>query len=87
MLWGVCAEFRHDIQLGGLPYPIQSDDMERDCVRAFDHGQPEDWRLLLQLFEVGDMMWGDAGALYWFIHNEDLKESRFDRVWMVTQCH
>jgi uncharacterized protein YwqG len=42
---------------------------------------------LLQLFEIGDMTWGDAGALYWYIHRDDLEISRFDRVWMVSQCH
>ena len=78
---------RPDIQLGGYPDPIQSDDMERDCVIAFDVGPAKDWRLLLQLFEVGDMKWGDAGALYWFIHKDDLKAARFERVWMVSQCH
>ncbi|WP_425396605.1 DUF1963 domain-containing protein [Aeoliella sp.] len=82
-----CAEVCPEIQFGGNPYPIQNDDMERDCVAAFDYGQPEDWRLLLQLFEVGDMMWGDAGVLYWFIHKDDLRSGRLDRVWMVTQCH
>jgi uncharacterized protein YwqG len=79
-------ESSHDIQSGGYPHPIQSDCMEKDCVKAFSIGTPKDWRLLLQLFEVGDMRWGDAGALYWFILNEDLDKGRFDRVWMVTQC-
>lgn len=82
-----CCDNQREIQLGGYPHPIQTDDMERECVKAFDYGQPDDWQLLLQLFEIGDMIWGDAGALYWFIHQDDLKTGRFDRVWMVTQCH
>ncbi len=82
-----CSSVQPLIQIGGCPSPIQSDAMETDCVKAFNHGKPEDWLLLLQLFEVGDMMWGDAGALYWFIHKDDLQADRFDRVWMVTQCH
>jgi len=80
------AEAENKIQVGGFPHPIQSDFMEDDCVKAFSIGIRKDWRLLLQLFEVGDMVWGDAGALYWFILNEDLEKGRFDRVWMVTQC-
>lgn len=80
------AEAQNTIQMGGFPHPIQSDWMEDDCIKAFPIGTRNDWRLLLQLFEVGDMVWGDAGALYWFILNEDLEKGRFDRVWMVTQC-
>ena len=75
------------VQLGGFPQPIQSDDMEQNSAEALEFGSPEDWQLLLQLFEVGDMMWGDAGALFWFIHRDDLRSARLDRVWMVTQCH
>lgn len=82
-----CSEIQPLIQIGGYPSPIQSDFMEDDCIEAFDHGRREDWQLLLQLFEIGDMVWGDAGALYWFIHKEDLQRCCFDRVWMVTQCH
>ena len=80
------AEASHDIQIGGFPHPIQSDFMEDKCIRAISTGTRNDWQLLLQLFEVGDMVWGDAGALYWFILKEDLEQGRFDRVWMVGQC-
>lgn len=82
-----CSDIQPPVQIGGYPSPIQADAMEQDCVHALDHGQPEDWRLLLQLFEVGNMTWGDAGALYWFIHQDDLQDGRFDRVWLVSQCH
>lgn len=82
----LCAE-QPVIQIGGYPSPIQTDEMELDCIRAFELGKPDEWLLLLQLFEFGDMIWGDAGALYWFIHKNDLASGRFDRVWMVTQCH
>ncbi len=82
-----CAVTQPLIQIGGYPSPIQSDFMEDDCVNAFSLGRRADWQLLLQLFEVGDMQWGDAGALYWFIHKDDIECTRFDRVWMVTQCH
>lgn len=82
-----CISVRSDVQIGGYPSPIQCDYMERDCMNAFVLGDVDDWVLLLQLFEVGDMIWGDAGALYWFIYKDDLSAMRFDRVWMVTQCH
>ena len=82
-----CCSIRPDIQVGGYPSPIQTDFMERDCVNAFGVGDVDDWILLLQLFEIGDMMWGDAGALYWFIYRDDLQAMRFDRVWMVSQYH
>jgi uncharacterized protein YwqG len=82
-----CCSIRPEIQIGGYPSPIQADNMERDCVNALGVGDVDDWILLLQLFEIGDMVWGDAGALYWFIYRNDLDAMRFDRVWMVTQCH
>lgn len=77
---------RSNIQIGGYPSPVQSDEMEKDCVKALGLGQPSEWRLLLQLGEVGNMVWGDAGSLYWFIHEADLRDGRLDRVWMVMQC-
>ena len=82
-----CCDISPDVQIGGFPLPIQFDFMERNCVAAFGIGDIDDWVLLLQLFELGDMIWGDAGALYWFIHQDDLRCMRFDRVWMVSQCH
>ena len=47
-----------------------------------------DWRLLLQLDsdEEAGMSWGDTGMLYFWIRDEDLRQRRFDRVWMVLQC-
>lgn len=80
------AEQESPVQFGGYPRPIQSDDMEQLCANVFDL-PAKNWELLLQLFEVGDQMWGDAGALYWFIPSADLANQCYDRVWMVTQCH
>jgi len=47
-----------------------------------------DWTLLLQLDSDDDagMMWGDSGMLYFWIRRADLRESRFDRAWMILQC-
>jgi uncharacterized protein YwqG len=48
-----------------------------------------DWRLLLQVESDGNagMMWGDAGCLYFWIREEDLRAARFDRTWLMFQCH
>lgn len=47
-----------------------------------------DWLLLLQLDsdDTADIMWGDAGMLYFWIRKQDLEEQRFDKVWMDMQC-
>ncbi|MGY0059034.1 YwqG family protein [Streptomyces sp. LZ34] len=47
------------------------------------------WRLLLQIAsdDDADMLWGDAGALYWLISREDLAARRFDQVRFTWQCH
>jgi len=49
----------------------------------------EDWILLLQVDsdENAKMMWGDLGRLYFCIQKQDLQDHRFDRVWMILQCH
>jgi len=73
-------------------------DRKRTAADRFWWGadKPEDipnrrkrWRLLLQVDshpETG-MMWGDAGRVYLWIHDEDLAEGRFDRVWPILQCY
>lgn len=57
-------------------------------VAQLTPGQAE-WRLLLQLDsdESARMMWGDAGRLYFWIRESDLREQRFDRAWLILQCH
>jgi len=48
------------------------------------------WNLLLQLDTVSDgdyeLMFGDCGRIYFYIKDEDLKERRFDKCWLVLQC-
>ncbi|MBR7002443.1 MAG: DUF1963 domain-containing protein [Neisseriaceae bacterium] len=34
-----------------------------------------------------DIMFGDAGCLYFWIHKDDLAAKRFDKVIFITQCH
>lgn len=47
-----------------------------------------DWELLLQIGgdDNADLMWGDAGAIYFLIRRTDLQAARFDRCWFVFQC-
>lgn len=49
------------------------------------------WKLLLQLGTVQKdgyrLMFGDAGRLYFYISDEDLKARRFDRVYGEMQCY
>lgn len=46
------------------------------------------WNLLMQVESNEDlgMMWGDMGRLYLWINDEDLKERRFDKTWLILQC-
>lgn len=49
-----------------------------------------DWNLLLQIDSEEDktgMMWGDAGRLYFWIKEQDLKNLDFDKSWFVLQCY
>ncbi len=49
-----------------------------------------DWRLLLQVDSDADHFdtyWGDNGSLFFWIHRDDLEARRFERSWLVLQCH
>lgn len=48
----------------------------------------EDWLLLLQVDsdDDADMMWGDAGMLYFWVRRQDAASKDFSKVWMVLQC-
>jgi uncharacterized protein YwqG len=61
----------------------------RDPRRAALEAGRSDWVLLLQLDtdDEAGMMWGDVGMLYFWIRKQDLAERRFDRCWMILQCH
>lgn len=47
-----------------------------------------DWRLLVQVPSADDvgMMWGDAGCLYFWIREHDLRAANFSESWMILQC-
>ena len=51
------------------------------------------WRLLFQLDSQHnrvtykeEWMWGDAGMIYFCIHEDALKARNFDSVWLQLQC-
>ena len=49
----------------------------------------DNWTLLLQVdsnYEEAGMIWGDAGRLYFWIKKEDLKNKKFDKCWLISQC-
>ncbi|MBN1346744.1 MAG: DUF1963 domain-containing protein [Phycisphaerae bacterium] len=47
------------------------------------------WRLLLQLDSDNNMgaMWGDMGALYFWIPEDQMLERNYEDVWMMLQCY
>jgi uncharacterized protein YwqG len=59
----------------------------KGAERGWDVGAGE-WELLLQVDseEAAGMVWGDMGRLYFLIHRDDLRQRKFEKVWMVLQC-
>jgi uncharacterized protein YwqG len=47
-----------------------------------------DWSLLFQIDSDEDceMMWGDAGMLYFWVRREDAAQGKFDNIWVILQC-
>jgi uncharacterized protein YwqG len=57
-------------------------------AQALEPGAP-DWRLLLQIDTDEDgpgWMWGDVGRIYFWLREQDLRNLRFDRAWLILQC-
>lgn len=86
-------------KLLGHPDSIQAD-MQEGCQLAFTGGSADpdalelaqgttDWRLLLQIDseDEAEMMWGDAGMIYYWVRKQDLQARKFDDVWLVLQCY
>lgn len=49
----------------------------------------DNWILLIQVdsnYKEAGMMWGDMGRLYFWIKKDDLKNKRFDKCWLISQC-
>lgn len=91
-LLGHSANVQGDMQLeaqlvtNGL-YCGDQTGYEDPRARGLEDGADE-WMLLLQLDsdDGADFMWGDGGMLYFWIRSGDLRQHRFDKVWMTLQC-
>ncbi len=85
-------------QLLGNPASIQGAYMEAECAGIVlgkgplsqeQLSQLSRWKLLAQ-FDSDDlpgMMWGDLGRLYYYIHESDLAQLEFGRVYVTGQCY
>ncbi|MFC8827765.1 YwqG family protein [Streptomyces sp. NPDC057137] len=95
-LWEFDDEVGH--QIGGHAHSVQ-DAVEIEIAEAVLDGEASwgdprlseevgGWVLLAQFDseDSANMMWGDAGALYWLIRPEDLAERRFERAMFTWQC-
>ncbi|MFI8203905.1 YwqG family protein [Streptomyces sp. NPDC085937] len=95
-LWEFDDEVGH--RIGGHAHSVQNP-VELEIAEAVLDGEVSwddprlseeagGWVLLAQFDseEAADMMWGDAGALYWLIRPEDLAERRFERAMFTWQC-
>lgn len=75
-------------QAFGQPFPIQNDVFE-EC--EWHSGQTDkEWILLLQVDSDEDnldIMWGDAGMIYFCIPKNALAQQKFEESWMIYQCH
>jgi hypothetical protein len=82
--------------IGGYPEAIQGD-VWTECEMGASRRkiswkeaaeQANGWKLLLQFETDGDLnvMWGDAGTVYFCIREDDLRAGRFDKVYSTMQC-
>lgn len=48
-----------------------------------------DWQLLFQMDsdDNAEIMWGDAGMIYYWIRKQDLAAKRFEKSWLILQCY
>jgi uncharacterized protein YwqG len=74
----------------GVAVPIQGPvEAEMDYWLGEDHfAMDGPWRVLMQIDSdnAANMMWGDAGTLYFMAREEWLRRFEWDRVWCVMQC-
>jgi len=33
-----------------------------------------------------DFMWGDAGAMFYLVHRDELEKHDFTQTWLIAQC-
>jgi uncharacterized protein YwqG len=76
-----CQLVTHGIYLGGSStQPDPRIDTLRDGAA--------NWSLLFQMDSDNelDIMWGDAGMLYFWIRREDARKLDFSKTWLILQC-
>lgn len=67
------------------------------CGNVIDRSEPrtaallpgaQNWRLLFQIDSDGDLdvMWGDAGTIYFWVEADAARAGRFENAWLVLQC-
>jgi uncharacterized protein YwqG len=78
-----CELVTHGLYTGN---PDFLQDPRYDSIKASNW--KKEWQLLLQIDsdEKSNMMWGDAGALYFWIKESDLRARQFENMWIQSQC-
>lgn len=80
-------ELEAELLSNGMPFSQApgKPDARAEAVRAAETA----WRLLFQIDsdQHSGTMWGDAGMLYFWVREADATQGRFDRTWLVLQCH
>lgn len=74
---------------GDVHLEVESARTGREWTAPGLHDAARNLRLLLQVDSMGEaeMMWGDAGMLYFMIDADDLAARRFARAWLTLQCY
>lgn len=83
------GEMQEECQLASNGVNTGSGNNEDDARRVAMQEGTTDWRLLLQIDSDDSLgtMWGDAGRIYFWIREQDLKNRDFGKVWLVLQCY
>ena len=73
----------------GNPLQIQPTEPRQEAAAVLARGQSEDWQLLLQMDSDDEInwTWGDAGAMFYLMHRDDLATREWSKCWLIAQCH
>lgn len=83
------GDMQEECQLVSSGVPTDGTVPEDDPARVAALPGADRWRLLAQVDsdeEATGMTWGDAGRLYFWIRDTDLRAGAWDQVWVVLQC-
>lgn len=71
----------------GYPFPMTERDARYHVAETTGRGTYRDWVMLFQVNTDRelDYNWGDAGAMFYFIHRDDLKAGDFSKVWLIGE--